>query len=172
MAWTLQQITACDGSAWARARRVSGLDGLLAYWREHATVSDAAAARSGLRTLTVDRRVGDWPARRRRIAEFVGLTWPPSAAPIETDLVRFVGRYRSEAGREACLSLRDGVLVVERLLWLGNRLLPRAPDIFGAESWPFRLTFEAAPSGAVVRFRLAGPDLPWSRPAGVYEKLA
>jgi thymidylate kinase len=172
MAWTLYHIGACDATAWARARGVSGLTGLLAYWREHARVSDAAALRARLRTLTVDPPITDWPARRRLIAQFLGLPWPPSPASRATHLTRLAGHYRSATGREARLSVRDGELVVDRLLWRQNRLLPRAPEVFDAEGWPFALTFETDPSGSAHRFRLDGPGLAWGRLAGVYEKLA
>ena len=63
------------------------------------------------------------------------------------------------------------MLAVDNLLWGRNRLVPRSPSTFDAESWPFRLTFEADPSGDVTRFHLEGPDLPYTRLAGVYEKL-
>lgn len=169
MAWTLLHITANDGAAWARARGASGFDGLLAYWREHTALCDAAVGRARLRALTLE-RTADWPARRRAIAEFVGLTWAPSTPASDADLTRYVGRYRSESGRSIELSLRDGMLVAERLLWWGNRLLSRAPGVFEAESWPLTLTFEADPSRAVARFRLDGPDLPGIRHRGVYEK--
>ena len=171
MAWTLMHIGACDGATWARARGVSGMDGLLAYWRDHAGVCETAVARTGLRALTVEPPAGDWPARCRLIAEFLGLAWRLGAAPIVTDLVGLVGRYRGQAGREARLSVRDGGLVMDGLLWGGLRLLPRAPNVFDAESWPFRLTFESDAGGAAARFRLDGPGLPSSRLAGVYDKL-
>ncbi|HEU5322028.1 MAG TPA: hypothetical protein VFX28_14570 [Methylomirabilota bacterium] len=171
MAWTLLHMAAGDGMPWARARELGGMDALLAYWREHARVCDAAAARSNLETLTLESGAGDWPARRRRVAEFVRL--PPGEDASRTDLARFAGRYRSESGREARLSVRDEGLVLDGLLlWSGNRLLPRAPDAFDAESWPVRLTFEADATGEVRRFRLEAPDLAWRGPAGVYEKLA
>ena len=171
MAWTLQHIGGFDGSAWARTHGASGMAGVLDYWREHAALCDAAAADAGLRTVTVGPEVGDWPARRRHIAAFLGLTDPPSADGGGPDLARFVGSYRNERGREARLSIHDGVLAVDGLLWRRNRLVPRSPSIFEAESWPFRLTFEADPSGGVARFHLEGPDLPQTRLAGVYEKL-
>jgi thymidylate kinase len=171
MAWTLHHIAACDGAKWARARGTSGLDGLLAYWREHARVCDVAASRSRLRTLTVESRVEDWPGRRRLIAEFLGLPWPPTPAPSETNLARFAGRYRSETGREIRLSVRAGDLVVEGLHWWGTRLLPRAPGVFDTESWPFRLTFDADPTGEVNRLRVDGPALAWRRFSGAYDKL-
>ena len=160
MAWTLQHIGGFDGSPWARTRGASGMNGVLAYWREHAAICDAVAAGAALRTLTVGPEVGDWPSRRRHIAAFLGLTDPPSAGAIEPDLARYVGRYRNERGRQARLSIHDGALAVDGLLWHRNRLVPRAPSLFEAESWPFRLTFEADPSGDVTRFHLEGPGSP------------
>jgi hypothetical protein len=171
MAWTLQHIGVFDGSAWARMRGESGMDGVLAYWREHAAICDAVAADAGLRTLIVGPEVGDWPSRRRHIAAFLGLTAPASEAVVVPDLARFVGSYRNERGRQARLSIHDGGLTFDGLLWHRNRLVSRAPSIFEAESWPFRLTFEADPCGGVTRFRLDGPDLPHTRLAGIYEKL-
>jgi thymidylate kinase len=172
MAWTLFHLSASDGMAWTRMRGLSGFDGLLAYWREHARVCDAAVSRSRLRTVIVESGIGDWPARRHHIAEFLGPPWPPRAAHSEPDLARFVGRYRGETGRQACVSVRDDALVVEGLLWRDNRLLPRGVAAFDAESWPFRLIFEADTTGVVSRFRLDGPDLVGRRLSGVYDKIA
>jgi hypothetical protein len=135
-------------------------------------VCGAAVQRLPLRALTVESGVQDWSVRRRLIAGFLGLPWPPSAAPSGIDLTRFVGEYRGESGRAARLSVRAEALVVEGLLGWAGRLLPRAVDAFDAESWPFRLTFETDASGAVRRFRVAGPDLAGRRLAGVYEKHA
>jgi len=171
MAWTLQHIGAFDGSAWARMRGESGMDGVLAYWREHAALCDAVAASAGFRTLVVGPEVGDWPSRRRHIAAFLGLTAPASPAVVVPDLARFVGTYRDARGRQACLSIHDSALSVEGLFWHRTPLVPRAPSIFETESLPFRLTFEDDPSGGVARLRLEGPGLPHTRLAGVYEKL-
>jgi hypothetical protein len=170
MAWTLQQITAGEGMAWTRARALRGLDGLLAYWREHARVCDAAVPRSRLRTLTVESSVEPWSVRRRLVAEFLGLRWPPTAAP-PVDLTRLVGSYRGPTGREARLSVIAGVLVVDGLLWKGNRLLPRSSEVFDAESWPVRLTFEAAESGPAAHFRVDAPTLGAGRLSGVYVRI-
>jgi hypothetical protein len=169
MVWTLSHIATCDGSAWARARRATGLAGLLAYSREHARVCDDAVGRAQLRLLTVETSL-DWPERRRRIAEFLGLPWPPPSAAA-CDLAPLVGRYRGPGGREAHLSLRGGELVLDRLLWRNNRLLSRGPGILVPEGWPFTLTFENGASGAAERFRLDGPGLARGGMAGVYERL-
>ncbi len=171
MAWTLQHIGGCDASPWARARGASGMNGVLAYWREHAAICDTVVEQSALRTLTVEPTTRDWPARRARVRAFLGLPDAPGTAPIEPDLRRFAGRYQSESGRQARLSVDGDSLIIDGLLWSKNRLLLRAPSTFDAESWPFRLTFEDDASGAVTRFRLEGPALPFARLAGVYERL-
>lgn len=173
IAWTLQHINANDGTAWARGRNVSGFDGLVAYWREHSAICDAAVGRSRLRTITVDSLSGDWPAHRRAIAEFLGLNESSGAPVPDADLQRYVGRYRRQTGPEVHVTLGRGGLVMNGLLWRGNRLLPRAPHTFVAEAWPFTLTFDVDARGAAARFRVDGPALPWAnRPAGIYEKLA
>lgn len=172
MAWTLHHLAAFEGSEWARAQRRGGMDGLLAYWREHEAICVAAVPRVGLRTLRVGPDTGDWAARRRRIAEFLGLAWPPAAPLVVSDLAPFVGSYRREAGREARLSMREGVLALDGLLWSATRLLPRAARVFDTESWPFRLTFDVDADGGVPRFRLEGPDLPMARLVGLYERSA
>ena len=142
MAWTLQHIGGCDASPWARARGASGMNGVLAYWREHAVICDAVVEQSALRTLTVAPTTGDWPARRARASAFLGLPDAPDTAPNEPDLRRFAGRYQRESGRQARLSVDGDSLIIDGLLWSKNRLLLRGPSTFDAESWPFCLTFE------------------------------
>src|SRR5262249_61173310 len=105
-----------------------------------ASAPPARAAR--LRTLPVGPAAGEWPERRRAIADFLGLAPETGAPPADVDLAPLAGSYLSPRGREARLSIQDGVLVAERLLWLGHRLLPPAPLVCDAEAWPFPLTFE------------------------------
>ena len=53
MAWTLQHISGFESSAWARTRGgENGMGGVLAYWREHASICDAVAAGAGLRSAS------------------------------------------------------------------------------------------------------------------------
>ena len=171
MAWTLHHVAASDGMAWAKARALSGFDGLLAYWREHARICDTAVTRLGMRTLSVAPEVRDWPTRRRHIAEFLGLSWPPTPVVAVTALSRYLGHYRSATGHQVRVSSSGDDLVMEGLLWWRNRLLPRAPHVFAAESWPYTLSFEADASGDIRAFRLDGPALAGRRLAGLYEKL-
>jgi hypothetical protein len=172
MAWTLQHISGFDGSAWARTRGESGMGGVLAYWREHAAICDAVAA--GRRAPHADRgtrgrRLAVAPAPHRGVPRADGSvgrgrdrarTSRDSSGPTGT---RGGGRHsyrftRASSPSKACSGTATGSC-------------PRAPSLFEAEAWPFRLTFEANPSGGVARFHLEGPDLPHTRLAGVYEKV-
>lgn len=45
--------------------------------------------------------------------------------------------------------------MVDGLLWPSNGLIPKAPDGFYAESWPFELIFDDGPDGAVHSMRVA-----------------
>ena len=80
--------------------------------------------------------------------------------PSGAELRRWVGRYRvvwnSEA-RECTVSLHEGRLVMNGLLWPDNRLLRKGDNVFDAESWPFEVVFESAAEGAVGRLSVRGP---------------
>ena len=170
MAWTLQHIGGFDGSAWARTHGASGMDGVLAYWREHAAVCDAVVAGSGLQTVTVGPEVGDWPSRRRHIAAFLGLADPPTRAGT-CPISRVCREVPERAGAPgAPIDRRRRPRHRRPLLASQPARAPRAGHL-RSRVLAFRLTFEADPSGRMARFRLEGPDLPHTRLAGVYEKL-
>jgi hypothetical protein len=65
-------------------RGLSGLDGLLAYWRAHADLCGAIVDRLDVPKLVLDVDTDDWSERRRRICDFVdvpfeGETFPETA---------------------------------------------------------------------------------------------
>ena len=136
-----------------RAAR-SGMGGVLAYWREHAALCDAAAAGAGLRTLTVGPEVGDWPSRRRHIAAFLGLT--ARRARSRRRRSRGSRELPARAGSQARLSIHDGGLAVDGLLAPQPARAPRAeplrasPGRSGSPSRPTR-------AARVTRFHLEGP---------------
>ena len=117
---------------------------------------------------------GDWAARRSAILGRVGLSLVEDPVLPESWLRRFAGTYRGGAtiARQCAVSLRDGRLVLDGLLWPGNPLLSRTPDGFEIESWPFELDFEEDGGGAVRAMRVTGPPLGWGRVDGVYERVA
>ena len=121
-------------------------------------------------TLTVDPRHGDWPARRRSIARFLDLPDDATASAGAGDPARFVGTYEG-GGVRFSIAQRDGVPVLDGLLWFRNRLLPVAPNVLEAESWPFVLTFQEGEDGTVAGVRIDGPLVPGlKRIAGTYDK--
>jgi hypothetical protein len=166
MTWATWHVSFFDPSPFARARRLSGFDGLLRYWREHSDLCDDIVPGAGLPTLALDPRAGSWEERRREIAAFLGITPVADAPWTEAQLERFPGEYR-EASRRFVVRREGGGLVLDGLLWPGNRLLPVGPDVVEAESWPFLLTF--LESGGL---RIDGPMVGQRRVAGTYERAA
>src|SRR5687767_5330975 len=61
--WQAAHLRKFDASEYAAAHGVSGVDGWLAYWREHAVLAEAAVSRSPLSVLVVDVAAGDWESR-------------------------------------------------------------------------------------------------------------
>jgi hypothetical protein len=167
--WVLSHVARHDGSAFARARSLSGVDGLLRYWREHNDLAEAVVRDAGMPTLRLDSRAGDWDERRRAIAEFLGFSTGAEVQWTDGQLARVVGTYQDGA-RRFSIGLRDGYLRLDRLLWPDNRLLPVGPDVAEAESWPLRLIFPEA-DGRVTAVRIEGPVIGERRLAGTYGRV-
>ena len=104
------------------------------------------------------------------ILERLELSLVPDEPVTERDLRRCVGTYRdgNEGTRECSVELRHGGLVLHGVLWPHNRLLPKAPGVFEAESWPLELDFEDDGDGIVARMRAVGPALGRGRIDGVF----
>jgi hypothetical protein len=169
MTWATWHVSIFDPSPYARTRRLSGFDGLLRYWREHSDLCDGVVRGAGLPTLALDPREGTWEERRRAIAGLLGFA--PVADPPWTEghLERFPGEYR-EGSRRFTVRRENDSLVLDGLIWPGNRLLPIGFDVVEAESWPFVLTFLET-DGVISGLRIDGPMVGQRRVAGTYEKL-
>jgi hypothetical protein len=170
LSWGLAHAGHNDGSAFARNRGVSGIDGLLEYWREHNAVCEAIVRESGMPTLTVDPREGGWRERRGAIARFVDLAASTEEPTLDKrELDRIVGRYR-QGERTLTVSVRDGGLVLDGLLWPRNRLVSIAPSVFEAESWPLVLTFQDGDTETRA-VRIEGPQVSPLNCSGIYDKV-
>jgi hypothetical protein len=164
MTWATWHVSFFDPTPFARARRLSGFDGLLRYWREHSDLCDAVVRGAGLPTLALDPRAGSWEERRQAIAGFCDLAPVADAPWTEAQLVRFPGEYHDGSRRFVVRREADG-LVLDGLLWPANRLLPVGPGVVEAESWPFLLVF--LENGDL---RIDGPMVGRRRVAGTYAR--
>jgi hypothetical protein len=77
-------VASSAGYTFIQERGLSGLDGLLAYWRAHADLCGAIVDRLDVPKLVLDVDTDDWPERRCRICDFVdvpfeGETFPETA---------------------------------------------------------------------------------------------
>jgi hypothetical protein len=148
-----------------QARGLSGLDGVLAYWRAHGALCDAIAARMPMEMLAVDVSTGEWSARRAQLCAFVGVPLSEPPRPGVADLARFTGRY-TDGQREIVVGLDDGQLSLSGVLWATNPLLPVANGLFDVEAWPFQVSFD----GDGLTWQ--GPRLWWGGPAGRFQRIA
>jgi hypothetical protein len=159
-----------DAGEFFRARGLHGFDGLLAYWREHNAICERAIEALELQTLVVDPRDGDWSWRRTAIARFLGFEQVIERLPSPAELERWVGRYRvawKGEARECTVSLREGGLVIDGLLWPANPLRWKGDNVFDAESWPLEVVFESAAERGVGRLSVCGPRCATPRLRGV-----
>jgi len=83
---------------------------------------------------------------------------------------RMTGRY-GDGKREVTIAMVDGQLVLRKIVWSSNRLLPVTRNVFDVESTPFRVTFDDDGTHGVHAFRFSGPRLSWGGPAGVFTRI-
>jgi hypothetical protein len=171
VSWLLWHVQASAGFAFTQARGLSGLDGLLAYWRAHAEVCGAIVATLALPALVLDVDDDGWPARRRRICEFLDVPCEDDPPPSATDVARVSGRY-GNGTREITIGAVDGRLVLRGVLWAANALLPVRRNVFDVESWPLRVVFEEDAAGTVRALRWTGTRLSRGGPSGVFTRIA
>jgi hypothetical protein len=171
LAWLLQHAASSDGYAFTQARGLSGVDGLLAYWRAHAELCAAIVARVDIPNLVLEVGQDSWAERRRRICDFVDAPFEDDPVGDPTDTARLTGHY-SDGKREVTVEMVDGRLIVRGALWVSNALLPLTHNVFDVESWPLRVIFEGDSAGRVHALRWSGPRLSWGGPSGVFTRIA
>jgi hypothetical protein len=163
MAWLLHHVQASTGYAFTRARGLSGLDGLLAFWGAHGELCDAIVEKLALPRLVLEGGPDGGRERRRRLCDFVGVAFEDDPVLDPADMARLTGRY-SDGTRQVTVEVADGRLVLRGVLWFTNALLPVTRTVFDVESWPLRLIFEGDRREPAPAFRCDGPRLaggPW-----------
>ena len=170
LAWLLHHVQANAGFAFTRARRLTGLNGLLAYWRAHAELCEAIVDRLDLSKLVIESGPDGWKDRRQRICDFVGVPFEDDPATDAASIARVTGRY-GDGKREATIDLLDGRLVLRGVVWFTSALLPVRRNVFDVESWPLRVTFEQDAAGRACAFRCSGPRFSGGGPSGVFTRI-
>jgi len=170
LAWLLQHVQGSAGFAFTQTRGLSGLEGLLAYWRAHADLCGAIVERLDLPKLVLDVGSDGWAERRQRICDFAGVPFEDDPLPAAADAERVAGRY-GDGKREVTIEVVDGRLVLRGVLWFANALLPVSRNVFDVESWPLRIVFEEDAAGTVCAFRWTGSRLAWRVPSGLFARV-
>jgi hypothetical protein len=170
VSWLLWHVQASAGYAFTQTRGLSGLDGLLAYWRAHAEVCGAIVEGLGLPKLVLDVGPDGWPERRRRICDFLELPFDDDPDPSDADAARVSGRY-GDGKRVITVGVVEGRLTLTGVLWPTNALLPVTRNVFDVEAWPLRVTFEEDGAGTVRALGWTGSRLSWGGPTGVFTRV-
>lgn len=173
-AWQIGHIVRNDATPFARRRGVSGFEGLVHYWREHAALCERAVAAWPYQKLVLDVSRGDWPTRRREICRLLALPLDEHPPAGEAQLQRYVGTYRGLLGgkpREFAIAVKERRLVLQGLLWPENPLIPGDSDLFHAEAWPLALRFVDDGRGDIRAVSIEGPPFRWGDVAGACEKV-
>ena len=168
--WLLHHMAESGGYQFLQTRGLSGLGGLLAYWRAHADLCGAIVERLDLPKLVLEVGANDWVERRRQICDFVETPYQEDSVADAPTIARVTGRF-SDGKREATVEMVDGRLAVRGLLWRSNPLLPVAPDVFDVEALPLRLSFVGDTAERIDTFHCSGPRIWWAAPAGVFRRM-
>ena len=103
LAWLLHHVGSHQGCEFIKIRGLSGLEGLLAYWRAHAELCGALVDQVDLPKLVLEVGQEGWADRRRR--------WPRARVPLQRAAHRVgkpIRRLQPNRVMDACLS--DGIV--------------------------------------------------------------
>lgn len=162
--WERNLIQRATSSPYGRRQRLSGFDGLVAFWTAYRRIADAARDQLPFPTVVIDTTAGDWAAYWLDVLGFIGLFPVESHLLSGSQATRFIGRYSSQEDDSqiiVTITSEDDQLFVDGLpnAWPRNRLAPRAGSTFAVESFSFEVTFEEDTLGNVTRMIATGPRL-------------
>jgi hypothetical protein len=170
IAWLLHHVASSSGYAFVQARGLTGLEGLLAYWRAHAELCDKLVDQADLPQLVLDVEANGWAERRRRICDFVDVPYHDELVADATAVARVTGRY-SDGKRTVTIETVEGHLALTVMLGRRYALLPVAPDVFDVEAWPHRLSFTGEQAERADTFHGHGPQTAWGGPPGAFRRV-
>jgi hypothetical protein len=138
-------ISRNDVSPFARARGVSGFDGLVRFWTDHRDICDAVLERVAHPRVVQDVSDYEWKGITNQVIAKLGLQ-PVDTARWSFDLDPFAGRYRLDADRTFDLVVEQGKLFAMSFpfFWreVETELVPDGVDSFFVRSWPTVGSFE------------------------------
>ncbi len=173
--WATTAIERATLSPYGERHKLTGFDGLIAYWQAYQAIADEAFARLPFPNLALGTATGQ--ARFLSSAlDFLGLV--PRTEPIAppADLSRHVGIYvglNDAAEVRAEVSLRDGELSLAGVphLWPQNRLIPLSSGEFAVESFPFTVRFYTETPDKRSQMHIDGPQLLGGTVGGNFAKV-
>lgn len=161
--WAQYMLDSHNQSRYATARRTSGFDSLVSFYREYTELLNLFYQELGFRTLMIENSGRDWLAYQAQILEFLLL--PPIVdEPIHPDyLAQFEGRYRDLSGThprnpECTIQLETDRLVIYHFRHPRSHLIPKAPREFYVETLGYELSFEVNGQGRASKMKVGGKE--------------
>jgi hypothetical protein len=170
-AWRQRVEESFAGTAYGRARSLSGFDLYLDFNRSLRRLSDRAFTDSKLPKLAIENSDQAWDSHFERIRGFLSV----SQCVDPFDPAEFCGEYEEEGtGRRCRIKTVNDVLRVDGLFDIPKNLLPNCDGTVFVQSWPDELTFRWDGESRVVSFQSTGPwdrlgDGVWTRVDGLHD---
>jgi thymidylate kinase len=173
--WATSAIVRATHSPYGERHKLTGFDGLIAYWQAYQAIADEAFARLPFPKLALGTANGQAHFLSSAL-DFLGLD--PRTEPVapSAELSRHVGTYvgLDEAAEVRVeVTLRDGELSLSGVphLWPQNRLIPLPSGEFAVDSFPFTVRFATEAPDKHAQMQIVGPQLLGGTVGGIFTKL-
>jgi len=161
--WSQYMLEGFNQSPYAIARRVAGLDALVAFYQKYTEFVQRCHHELGFKTLMIENAEGNWPVYQAQILQFLSLPTMVEQPPSFDYLARFEGRYRDLSGThprdpECRIELSSNQLVIYNFRYDKSRLIPKAPEEFYLETLGYEVFFEEDGRGQICKMKVGGKE--------------
>ncbi len=159
--WEQYFIQIIDSSRYAKARKLRGFDGVVAFFEEYQRLTNNLYAELTMRKMMCENAKRQWPEFRRQLCRFFDIRDLADPVLSADAARRYVGRYRADGTRlELRVYANQQQLVVCDLLWPKSRLIPRTRNSFDVEACTIAITFNED-AERVIRSMTIGGSRGW-----------
>jgi hypothetical protein len=152
----------------SKERRWNDYDGVLEFWSEFVSITDALYRVLEIDKLSIDVSAGEWERYNQQVSDF--LTLPlfidPKINPDKAE--KFVGDYQfREDGEIYKIEYKNGVLATNIFMNVETKLIPENERAFLTDKWHFKLIFDIDGNGEVTSFIIGGQDIDYLKAVGL-----
>jgi thymidylate kinase len=167
-------IDYATGTPYAKSRGLEGYDGMVAFWQDFVTLTDALFDRYAIDKIKIENSAGEWERYHQKVMTFLSTPLLKDPTLSEQDAQQYVGVYRDKTARAAYPVVYDnGNLLINFFHNAWARLIPHRLGVFCAEGWYFEIQFAQDHTGEVTGLVFCGEDVDYLKLVGTAaEKVA